>query len=104
MRKCRASSILDDTSSKTRKKCNAEDSSGLSVSDMADLQGLQVFTQISAGKCTDFGIVALIHLCVDKPVFNLDGIGFPGKLLWVRILIAFIRYDSLRQRTANGSP
>ena len=50
---------------------------------MADLQSLPIFTQISAGKCTNFGIVVLIHLCVDKQVFNLDGIGFPGILLLV---------------------
>ena len=56
---------------------------------MAGLQSLRILTQISAGKCTNFGIVALIHLSVDTPVFNLDGLGFPGKLLWVRILIAF---------------
>ena len=48
MRKLRASLILDDTSSETRKKCNAEDSSGLSVGDMADLQSLRILTQIPA--------------------------------------------------------
>ena len=50
---------------------------------MADLQSLRILTQISGGKCTNFGIVALTHLSVDKSVFNLAGLGFPGKLLWV---------------------
>ena len=43
---------------------------------MADLQSLRILTQISAGKCTNFGIVSLIHLSVDKLVFNLDDLVF----------------------------
>ena len=74
---------------------------------MADLQSLRIFTQISAGKCTNFGIVALIHLCVDKPVFNLDGVGFPGKLLLVSDIdniytIRLLRRDgSAEERRSN---
>ena len=60
---------------------------------MADLQSLRIFTQILAGKCTNFGIVALIHLSVDKLVFNLDDLVFLANYCG-SVIIDSIQYDS----------